>query len=191
MRQEGLPKERRAPDLLIPDALRAAVVDATPRGLPGLRPRGCMFRLASSVAARAVAATPAGCFASVRGALTGTTGLAAKHALGASAAARAQATQACKAQGAPPVHPVLLRQPTHSPSRCACPELSTPASASAVLFAAYRALLRAPPSSLPRAGPPPLQPLQADSVKRKRVKKMNRHKKRKLIKRERNKNRGA
>jgi hypothetical protein len=62
-------------------------------------------------------------------------------------------------------------------------------------LAAYRALLRAPPQTLPqplpRVGPPPLRPLQADSVKRKRVKKMNRHKKRKLIKRERNKNRGA
>jgi predicted GIY-YIG superfamily endonuclease len=37
---------------------------------------------------------------------------------------------------------------------------------------------------------PAARPLEAASVKRKRLKKMNRHKKRKLIKRERNKDRG-
>ena len=92
---------------------------------------------------------------------------------------------------------VLARAGALTAPRCVCPELPAPAAASAVLLATYRALLRAPPlplalpRSLPRVGPPPLRPLQADSVKRKRVKKMNKHKKRKLIKRERNKNRGA
>jgi hypothetical protein len=68
-------------------------------------------------------------------------------------------------------------------------------SAAAQLLAAYWAQCREAPAPralpVPQASPYATAPMEAASVKRKRVKKMNRHKKRKLIKRERNKDRGA
>ena len=78
--------------------------------------RGRMLRLAAAAAARAIAATPAGCVSGLRGALTGQSGSALKSAFGVAggataASVRALATQACKAQGA---CPELARRP------CAC-----------------------------------------------------------------------
>lgn len=102
---ERWPK-RSAPDLLLHDCalLSCAAQRCRCRCQSGpRRPRRCMLRLAAAAAARAIAATPAGCFSSVRGALTGQASLAVRHTLGPSAAAaRSQATQAAKAQGTPP-----------------------------------------------------------------------------------------